>query len=68
METLPVRLERFRRDTELLQRLSRYTDRERSTGRERKQLGLALLLSLLIHALVLCLTFGGERFGLPGLD
>ena len=31
-------------------------------------MALALLASLLIHALVLCLTFGTEQFGLPGLD
>ena len=33
---------------------------------ERRRLPLALLLSLLIHVLLLSLTFGGERFGLPG--
>ena len=33
---------------------------------ERRRLPLALLLSLLIHALLLSLTFGGQSFGLPG--
>ena len=33
---------------------------------ERRRLTLALLLSLLIHTLRLSLTFGGQRFGLPG--
>ena len=33
---------------------------------ERKRLTLAILLSLLIHAPLLMLTFGGEGFGLPG--
>ena len=33
---------------------------------ERRRLTLALLLSLLIHALLLSLTFGGQGFGLPG--
>ncbi|NRF65467.1 cell envelope integrity protein TolA [Aquincola sp. S2] len=37
-----------------------------SEGAERKRLGVALLLSLLIHALLLSLTFGGG-LGLPGL-
>lgn len=33
---------------------------------ERRRLALALLLSLLIHALLLSLTFGGQGLGLPG--
>jgi hypothetical protein len=33
---------------------------------ERRRQALALLLSLLMHALLLSMTFGGERFGLPG--
>ncbi|HZV55691.1 MAG TPA: TonB C-terminal domain-containing protein [Rhodocyclaceae bacterium] len=33
---------------------------------ERRRLTLSFLLSLLIHLLVLSLTFGGEEFGLPG--
>ena len=33
---------------------------------ERRRLTLALLLSLLIHALLLSLTFGGQGLGLPG--
>ncbi len=33
---------------------------------ERRRLTFALLLSLLIHALLLSLTFGGEGLGLPG--
>ena len=36
-------------------------------GRERRPLAIALLVSLLIHALLLSLTFGGEELGLPGL-
>src|ERR1051325_11498011 len=36
--------------------------------REDERLALALLLSLLIHALLLSLTFGGQGLGLPGLD
>src|SRR4029078_12702616 len=36
-------------------------------SRERRPLLVALLLSLLIHALLLSLRFGGEGFGLPGL-
>jgi hypothetical protein len=35
-------------------------------GRERRRLAPALLLSLLIHALLLSLTFGSEELGLPG--
>ncbi|MDE2614391.1 MAG: hypothetical protein KGL78_13180, partial [Burkholderiales bacterium] len=34
---------------------------------ERWRLAIALLVSLLIHALVLSLTFGDEALGLPGL-
>ena len=33
---------------------------------ERRRLTLALLLSLLIHTLLLSLTFGGQGLGLPG--
>src|SRR5437870_4238494 len=33
---------------------------------ERRRLTPALLLSLLIHSLLLSLTFGGQGFGLPG--
>ena len=33
---------------------------------EHRRLALALLLSLLIHALLLSLSFGGEGLGLPG--
>jgi hypothetical protein len=35
-------------------------------GVERRRLALALLLSMLFHALLLSLTFGGQGFGLPG--
>ena len=35
---------------------------------ERWRLGLSLLLSLLIHTLLLSLTFGGQRLGPPGFD
>ena len=35
-------------------------------GAERRRLSLALLLSLLMHALLLGLTFGGQGLGLPG--
>jgi len=35
--------------------------------RERRPLALALLLSLVLHALLLSLTFGGDEFGIPGL-
>ncbi|MDP1686725.1 hypothetical protein, partial [Hydrogenophaga sp.] len=34
---------------------------------ERRRMGTALLLSLLFHALLLSLTFGGQGIGLPGL-
>ena len=34
---------------------------------ERRRLSVALLLSLLAHALLLSLTFGGQGWGLPGL-
>jgi hypothetical protein len=34
---------------------------------ERRRLARVLLLSLLVHALLLSLTFGGQEFGLPGL-
>ena len=37
------------------------------TGPERRWLGLALLFSGLIHALLLSLVFGGQAGGLPGL-
>jgi hypothetical protein len=37
-------------------------------SRERRELALATLVSLLIHALLLSLTFGGEGIGLPGLS
>jgi TonB family protein len=36
--------------------------------RERKPMRTAVLLSLLMHALVLSLSFGSEGLGLPGLD
>jgi len=36
-------------------------------SRERRPLLVALLFSLLIHALLLSLRFGGDEFGLPGL-
>jgi TonB family protein len=35
--------------------------------RERRPMGTALVLSLLIHALLLSLSFGGQGFGFPGL-
>ncbi|HEX6707857.1 MAG TPA: TonB C-terminal domain-containing protein [Albitalea sp.] len=38
------------------------------TSDERRRLALALLVSLLIHALLLSLTFGGNGMGLPGLS
>ena len=34
---------------------------------ERRRLSLSLLISLLAHALLLSLSFGGQGFGLPGL-
>jgi hypothetical protein len=34
---------------------------------ERRRLTLGLLLSLMFHALLLSLTFGGQGHGLPGL-
>ncbi|MGE5115505.1 MAG: hypothetical protein ACM3N6_03330, partial [Betaproteobacteria bacterium] len=37
------------------------------TGSERRHLAFALLISLLIHALLLSLTFSGQGLGLPGL-
>ncbi|HRZ02515.1 MAG TPA: hypothetical protein P5024_13225, partial [Burkholderiaceae bacterium] len=37
-------------------------------GRERRRLALALALSLLFHALLASLTFGGEGVGLPGFS
>ena len=37
-------------------------------SRERTDLAFALLLSLMIHALLLSLAFGGEGFGIAGLD
>src|SRR5687767_1361032 len=37
------------------------------TSREHRRLALTLLLSLLIHAMLMSLTFGGEEFGFPGL-
>jgi len=39
----------------------------RQTRRQRQRLGLALLLSTLIHALLLSLNLFGDEFGLPGL-
>src|SRR5574337_302457 len=38
------------------------------TGARRRQLALALLVSLSIHALLFSLTFGDQEFGLPGFD
>ncbi len=35
---------------------------------ERRRLSFALLFSLLLHTLLLSLTFGGQELGLPGLD
>ena len=35
---------------------------------ERSRLTLAFLLSLLIHSLLLSLTFGGQMLGLPGFS
>jgi hypothetical protein len=35
-------------------------------GREHGRLAFALLLSLLIHTMLLSLTFGGQGLGLPG--
>ena len=35
---------------------------------ERSRLTLAFLLSLLIHTLLLSLTFGGQMLGLPGFS
>ena len=40
---------------------------DHSLGAGRKPLSFALLLSLLIHALLLSLTFAGQGWGLPGL-
>ena len=39
----------------------------RLTRRERRRLAVALLLSLLTHALLLSLTFDAQELGLPGL-
>ena len=39
----------------------------RYTRRERRPLRLALLVSLLVHALLLSLVFGGDGIGQPGL-
>lgn len=39
-----------------------------ASGTESRQMTLALLLSLLFHALLLSLTFGDADFGLPGLS
>ena len=53
--------------TRLPQATGRWQRLIQRTSRERRPLALALLLSLLIHALLLSLTFGGEELGLPGL-
>jgi len=37
-------------------------------GHDRRRLATALGFSLLIHALLLSLTFGADELGLPGLD
>ena len=50
-----------------LQTPGRWQRWTRRTGRERRPFGLALLLSLLVHVLVLSLTFGGDTLGVPGL-
>jgi outer membrane biosynthesis protein TonB len=45
----------------------RFTNKSDVTaGPPRRRLAVALLLSLLIHALLLSLTFGGQGLGLPG--
>jgi hypothetical protein len=41
---------------------------DKRMGAERRRLTLALLVSLLLHALLLSLTFGGQALGFPGLD
>ena len=53
--------------TRLPQATSRWQWRIQRNSRERRPLALALLLSLLVHALLLSLTFGDEELGLPGL-
>jgi len=53
--------------TRLPQATSRWQWRIQRNSRERRPLALALLLSLLVHALLLSLTFGDEDLGLPGL-
>jgi TonB C terminal len=53
--------------TRLPQATGRWQRLIQRTSREPRPLALALLLSLLIHALLLSLTFGGEELGLPGL-
>lgn len=40
----------------------------RSPGVEQRRLGLAVLISLVVHALLLSLTFGSQALGLPGLS
>ena len=54
-----------RRSTLEVRSLQRHADRQRMRL-EYTRLTLALLLSLLIHTLLLSLTFSGQGLGLPG--
>src|ERR1700682_5842690 len=57
--------EQRRRSTLELHRFQRRADSQRMS-RERRRLTCALLLSLLIHTLLLSLTFGGQGLWLSG--
>src|ERR1700682_3229159 len=57
--------EQPRRSTLELHRFQRRADSQRMSP-EHRRLTHALLLSLLIHTLLLSLTFGGQGLGLPG--
>src|SRR4029434_7221325 len=49
------------------QAAARRQPRIQRTGSERWRMASSLLLSLLMHGLLLSLTFGGQGLGLPGL-
>lgn len=51
-----------------LERIHLYQRRSQGSAAERRRLTLAFLLSLLLHGLLLSVTFGDREFGLPGLD
>ncbi len=64
----PAAVPELRRQSTLaVHAFQRRADRQR-VNPERRRLTHALLLSLLIHALLLSLAFGGEGFGLPGFS